>query len=114
MKTIDDLIVRRFTKELEGDKDRTVYDLFQWKRVDVIIKDYRTNEIIHDMRNLEFPAHYSQNACDIIASHYFRKAGLKDPVGHETRAPGCPSYGSFCRFPEDEGMIRRRTKVNSI
>ena len=84
MKTIDDLIVRRFTKELEGDKDRTVYDLFQWKRVDVIIKDYRTNEIIHDMRNLEFPAHYSQNACDIIASHYFRKAGLKDPVGDET------------------------------
>ena len=108
MKTIDDLIVRRFTKELEGDKDRTVYDLFQWKRVDVIIKDYRTNEIIHDMRNLEFPAHYSQNACDIIASHYFRKAGLKDPVGHETsmRQVVHRMVAFWVASLEDEGMIQ--------
>ena len=53
MKTIDDLIVRRFTKELKATRIGR-YDLFQWKRVDVIIKDYRTNEIIHDMRNLNF------------------------------------------------------------
>ena len=26
------------------------------------------------MKGLEFPVHYSQNACDIIAAHYFRKA----------------------------------------
>lgn len=84
MKTIDDLIVRRFTKELEAHKDRTVYDLFKWKRVDVILRDYRTNEIINDMRDLEFPVHYSQNACDIIASHYFRKAGLGDHLGYES------------------------------
>lgn len=83
MRRIDDLIVRRFTKELEVDSTKTVYDLFKWKTVDVILKDYRTNQIICDMRDLEFPVHYSQNACDIIASHYFRKAGLKNAVGYE-------------------------------
>lgn len=83
MKKIDDLIVRRFTKELGVNSNETVYDLFEWKTVDVILKDYRTNQIICDMRDLEFPVHYSQNACDIIASHYFRKAGVQNPVGHE-------------------------------
>ena len=83
MSKIDHLIVRKFTKELEVDKSRTVYDLFEWKTVDVILRDYRTNKVICDMRNLEFPSHYSQNACDIIASHYFRKAGVNNHVGHE-------------------------------
>ncbi len=83
MKSIDDLIVRRFTKELENSKDKTVYDLFEWKTVDVFIKDYSRNRVVCDMQGLEFPEHYSQNACDIIASHYFRKAGVPNGVGHE-------------------------------
>ncbi len=83
MSKIEHLIVRKFTKDLEVDKNRTVYDLFEWKTVDVILRDYRTNKVICDMRDLEFPAHYSQNACDIIASHYFRKAGVNNHVGHE-------------------------------
>ena len=37
-----------------------------------------------DFSNLEFPAHYSQSASDIIASKYFRKAGVNTPEGHET------------------------------
>ncbi|NLA84757.1 MAG: vitamin B12-dependent ribonucleotide reductase [Clostridiales bacterium] len=83
MKTINDLIARRFTKELENNPDKTVYDLFEWKTVDVIIKDYNKNKVVCDMRNLEFPVHYSQNACDIIAAHYFRKAGVPNEVGYE-------------------------------
>jgi ribonucleoside-diphosphate reductase alpha chain len=41
------------------------------------------NKVVCDMKGLEFPVHYSQNACDIIAAHYFRKAGVPNEVGHE-------------------------------
>lgn len=83
MKTLSDLIVRRFTKELENNPGKTVYDLFEWKTVDVVIKDRTSGKVICDMKGLEFPAHYSQNACDIIAAHYFRKAGVPNEAGHE-------------------------------
>ena len=83
MKTISDLIVRRFTKELEDSPGKTVYDLFEWKTVDVLIKDYARNKVVCDMKGLEFPVHYSQNACDIIAAHYFRKAGVSNEAGYE-------------------------------
>lgn len=83
MKTLSDLIVRRFTRELESNPDKTVYDLFEWKTVDVLIKDYTNNKVVCDMKGLEFPVHYSQNACDIIAAHYFRKAGVPNEVGYE-------------------------------
>jgi ribonucleoside-diphosphate reductase alpha chain len=83
MKTIRDLIVRRFTRELENNPDKTVYDLFEWKTVDVLIRDYARNKVVCDMKNLEFPVHYSQNACDIIAAHYFRKAGVPNECGYE-------------------------------
>ena len=83
MKKINDLIVRRFTKELESSKTKSVYDLFEWKTVDVLIKDYRNNKIVCDMNDMEFPINYSQNACDIITTHYFRKAGVPNEVGYE-------------------------------
>ena len=35
------------------------------------------------MTDLEFPVHYSQNACDIIASKYFRKSGVPGSQGYE-------------------------------
>ena len=54
MSKFDHLIVRKFTKELEVDKNRTVYDLFEWKTVDVILRDYRTNKVICDMRIWSF------------------------------------------------------------
>ncbi|HZJ68529.1 MAG TPA: vitamin B12-dependent ribonucleotide reductase [Candidatus Eisenbacteria bacterium] len=81
---LSDLIERKFTKELEENSEKTVYDLFEWEKRDVVLTDYKTGEILTEMRNLEFPAHYSQQACDIITSKYFRKAGLNTPEGHET------------------------------
>ncbi|HZJ68419.1 MAG TPA: ribonucleoside-diphosphate reductase, partial [Candidatus Eisenbacteria bacterium] len=81
---LSDLIERRFTKELEENSEKTVYDLFEWEKRDVVLTDYKTGEILTEMRNLEFPAHYSQQACDIITSKYFRKAGLNTAEGHET------------------------------
>ena len=74
--TLDKLLSRRFTKALEGSK-QTVYDLFTWKKVEVVLKNYATGEVMTDMRELEFPEQYTQSACDIIATKYFRKRGVK-------------------------------------
>ncbi|NLK21573.1 MAG: vitamin B12-dependent ribonucleotide reductase [Epulopiscium sp.] len=79
---LKDLLFRHYTKELQ-DSTKTVYDLFQWKNIDIKIVDYSTGKIIIDMENLEFPTHYSQSACDIIASKYFRKKGVPNDRGYE-------------------------------
>ncbi len=84
MATLQSLIRRYFTSELSDHPEKTVYDLFSWDRCDVLIKDHKTGRILTDMKNLEFPVHYSQNARDIIASKYFRKAGVGSPDGRET------------------------------
>lgn len=80
---IKSLFKRVYTKELESNENKTVFDLFQWKTVDVFLKDYKTSKVIVDMKNLEFPENYSQNACNIIASKYFRRAGVPNSVGYE-------------------------------
>lgn len=83
MAKLNSIVKRVFTKSLENRKDITVFDLFTWKKVDVLIKDHKTNKIITDMKNLEFPDFFSQNACDIIASKYFRKSGIPNELGYE-------------------------------
>ena len=83
MAEIKNLIKRVFTTELEKDKTITVFDLFNWKKVNVLLKDHKTNKILLDMKDLEFPEHYSQNSCDIIASKYFRKSGVTNKQGYE-------------------------------
>lgn len=80
---IKSLFKRVYTLELEKDKSKTVYDLFNWKTVDVFLKDYKTSKVIVDMKELEFPENYSQNACNIIASKYFRRAGVPNELGYE-------------------------------
>lgn len=79
---LKDLLFRYYTKELEN-STKTVYDLFQWKTIDINITDYSTGKIIINMEKLEFPTHYSQSACDIIASKYFRKKGVPNDRGYE-------------------------------
>lgn len=79
---MDLAIYRLFTKELDG-TSKTVYDLFNWKRVDVILKNHQTSEIITELKNLEFPDFYSQSACDIIASKYFRRKGIGCSLDYE-------------------------------
>lgn len=81
---IGDVVVRYYTKELEGQSDKTVYDLFEWAKRDVLTTDYKTGKVLVDMPDLEFPVSYSQNSVDIIASKYFRKAGLPGAPGYET------------------------------
>jgi ribonucleoside-diphosphate reductase alpha chain len=79
----DKEIYRKYTKSLDG-SNKTVYDLFDWKIVEVKLKDYCSGEMLTDMENLEFPENYSQSACDIIASKYFRKKGVTNKIGQET------------------------------
>ncbi|MBU3114478.1 vitamin B12-dependent ribonucleotide reductase [Clostridium lacusfryxellense] len=83
MAEIKNLIKRYYTKELEKDTTITVFDLFTWKKVDVFMKDHKSNKVLLDMKDLEFPEHYSQNSCDIIASKYFRKSGVNNKLGYE-------------------------------
>ncbi len=76
-------LTRYYTKDLENSK-KSVFDLFDWKRVDVVLTNYATGAVIVDMKDLEFPVHYSQSACDIIASKYFRKKGVNNELGFES------------------------------
>jgi ribonucleoside-diphosphate reductase alpha chain len=83
LESVKDLFKRYYTSELAASEGKTVYDLFNWKTVDVFLKDHKSGKVLVDMKELEFPEHYSQNACDIIASKYFRKAGIKNETGYE-------------------------------
>ena len=74
------MIQRFFTKGLKNviyDSTKgftdSVYALFNWKYVDVELKNYATGGAIASFKGLEFPDTYSQNAVDIIASKYFVK-----------------------------------------
>ena len=87
MSDLSKRICRYYTKELESRTEKTVYDLFDWEKRDVVIKDHKSGRILTELYGLEFPTHYSHSASDIIASKYFRKAGVPQAdgsTGHET------------------------------
>lgn len=107
MSSIDSILHRHFTKDLGQNPDMTVYDLFQWKKVDVILKDHKSGRVLTDMRDLEFPEGYSQNACDIIASKYFRKAGVPNETGYENsmRMVAHRLVFFWCEALKDENLI---------
>ena len=105
MKHLSQLFQRVFTPSLEH-TDKTVYDLFDWQTVDVSLTDYRTGKVSFEMKGLEFPASYSQNACNIIASKYFRKEGVPGE-GHETsmRQVADRLVGFWADALQAEGLI---------
>lgn len=106
MKEINQLFKRHFTKELEN-SDKTVYDMFQWQSVDVVMKNYLTGELIYEMNDLEFPIHYSQNACNIIATKYFRRKGVPNSYGyeHSMREVADRLVGFWTDALKEEGLI---------
>lgn len=107
MNDIKDFFKRVFTKELGKNKNINVYDLFSWKKVNVILKDHKSNKTLLEMKDLEFPSHYSQNACDIIASKYFRKSGVPNEVGYENsmKMLAHRMVSFWCESLKDEGLI---------
>lgn len=56
------------------------FDQFEWEIRDSKIED-SDGKVIFEMKNVEVPAHWSQRATDIVASKYFRKAGLPEGQG---------------------------------
>ncbi len=112
--SVNNIFKRRFTKKLEEDSSLTVYDLFEYKNVDVEIFDYKTQKNIFEMHDLEFPAFYSKNACNIIASKYFRKAGVGKEDGHETSIKQVVDrmVGFWADALVDEGLIRTQEQYN--
>ncbi|MEY7999104.1 vitamin B12-dependent ribonucleotide reductase [Clostridium sp. Mt-5] len=108
MDSIKDLFKRYYTKSLEKNNNKTVYDLFKWKKTDVFLKDHKTHKVLVDMKDLEFPEQYSQNACDIIASKYFRKAGVPGKLGYENSMKSVAHrMVNFWRESlKDEGLIK--------
>lgn len=106
--TVEELIQRRFTAALDlpENEGKTVYDLFEWVERDVHLTDYKTGKVLCDLRGLEFPARYTQNAVDIIASKYFRRAGVPE-TGHEVsmRQVAHRMVDFWVAALVDEGMI---------
>lgn len=67
---LKNIIKRHFT---EGIGSKSVFDLFDWKLVDITVNNWQTGEVIFELKDAEFPSHFSDTACRIIASNYFRK-----------------------------------------
>lgn len=110
---MDDLKIlfkRYYTKKLEKDKTKTVYDLFKWKKVNVKLIDQKTHKVLTDMKDLEFPYNYSQNACDIIASKYFKKAEVPNECGYENsmKMVAHRLVSFWCEALKDEGIIKNK------
>ncbi len=108
MDELKKLFRRYYTRELEKSPGKTVYDLFRWTRRDVLLKDHKSGRVLTDMKGLEFPEHYSQNAVDIIASKYFRKAGVNNEAGYENslRMVVHRMVDFWTEALVDEGLIR--------
>lgn len=47
------------------------FDTAEWVRRDTWVKDFKTGKVTFEQRDVECPAHWSQEACNIAASKYF-------------------------------------------
>jgi len=108
---LDTTIYRHFTKKLQN-SNLSVYDLFSWKKVNVLLTNYQTGVAITDMKELEFPEDYSQSACDIIASKYFRKKGVPNDRGYEysMKQLAHRMVSFWIESLHDEGLISEEQK----
>ncbi len=108
---LDLILNRHYTKELEN-TNKSVYDMFTWKLVDIKLTNFKSGKVIFDEEDLEFPIEYSQSACDIIATKYFRKSGLNNPRGMETsmREVADRMVSFWVESMVDEGLITEDKK----
>lgn len=61
----------------------TVWDSVEWEKRNSVISG-ADGKIVFEMKDVEVPAEWSQLATDIVASKYFRKAGIPNKKGHES------------------------------
>jgi ribonucleoside-diphosphate reductase alpha chain len=64
------------------DDNPTVWDTIEWEKRESTITS-ADGKIVFEMKDVEVPATWSQLATNIVASKYFRKAGVPNDRGHE-------------------------------
>lgn len=78
-------------KRLFTEAGTPVVDQIEWKTVDALIKDGRTDAIVFEMRGVEVPAGWSQDATNILAQKYLRKRGVPVAVIADPE-PNVPNF----------------------
>lgn len=56
------------------EKDQDVYSLVNWSRRSLKMVDHGKGRVVFEADDLEFPSSWSENACKITASKYFKKS----------------------------------------
>ncbi len=67
----------------KSQKTQTVWDTVEMEARDAAITS-ADGEVIFQMKNVEVPSTWSELATNIVASKYFRKAGVPNKRGHES------------------------------
>jgi ribonucleoside-diphosphate reductase alpha chain len=107
-------VERVFTKELvKGDKD--IFSVLEWKLFDVVLKDHRSDKILFQMKGVEAPINWSQQAVDIMASNYFRRAEVptKTKRKSERREKDMPEW-LLPSVPEKDSEFRCEMSVKQV
>ncbi len=65
-----------------SDETPTVWDTIEWETRESAITSAEGN-VVFQMKDVEVPSSWSQLATNIVASKYFRKAGVPNDRGHE-------------------------------
>jgi len=69
--------IYRFPFEVERvftEQDRDVYSMVCWSERSIKLVDQVKNKVVYEGEGLEFPVHWSETACKITASKYFKKS----------------------------------------
>ena len=59
-------LTRHFTQA-----GQSAYSLLKWHRIDAQILNYKTQDVIFEQKQVEFPTFWSQNAVNIVTQKYF-------------------------------------------
>ena len=95
-------------KRLFSKPNTNIFNSVKWKKVDVEIKNDETQKVILSLKDLEFPEHFSQNACNIIAKMYFRKQGVPGTEHEVSFKQVIHRMVSFwCQSLIDEGLLNK-------
>ena len=99
-------IKRKFTDGSEGP-----YDKVKFKKTSTEIKN-SDGEIIFSLKDYEVPAEWSQNACDIMAHKFFRKAGVPSET-KIVKEDGIPEWACR-RVPTENATFSSETSVKQL
>lgn len=79
----------KFTRKLSVANTPVEYQV-KWKTVPIELKD-KTGAVIFSMPEVEIPANWSDTAAQILATKYFRKAGVPQSIG-KVSEEGIPGW----------------------